>query len=120
MPTAEHNCNEITQRIMAAFAEVPWPYGSAVHINTPEEAMAELEDILLRSDEAMKYMLPRIMCVAVTAAKPPLLERLLSRLLEFLDVDFYDPEGTNNPLKQAKLRMFSGYTPAQAKAVWRW
>jgi hypothetical protein len=60
------------------------------------------------------------MCVTIVEAQSPLRERLLCSLVRFLDVDFFDPESTNQLLKEANLAMFSNYSAAQSLAIWNW
>jgi hypothetical protein len=114
------NLKMLTGEITAAFANVPWLYDTPAQQLTPESTAAIVEDLFLMSDEDKRYELPRAMCVAVAEAKPPLRELLLRRLIEFLDVDFYDPERTNDLLKEARLRAFSSYSTAQSLAIWSW
>lgn len=110
----------LVKQIDAAFADVPWLYGETPSPFTPESAAKALEDIFLTTDGVKKYELPRMLCVAVTRAEPPLRERLLCRLIEFLDVDFHDPQMTNEPLKEARRKTFSSYSNAQSLVIWNW
>jgi len=73
----------LTQKIHAAFADVPWQYEAPAENLTPANAFEVMEDFFLISDSDKHYELPRVMSVAITEAKPPLLKELLCRLIEF-------------------------------------
>jgi len=110
----------LTTETMAAFADARWPHDSPPEVIEPGNALEVADDLLLYSDETKKYELPRLMCLAINSAKSPLRDRLLCRLIEFTDVDFDDPEGTNDLLKEAKRRVFSTYSETQSTAIRRW
>lgn len=114
------NAEALIKEIDAAFADVIWPYKTPPRTLTAEDTAALVEDLYLMSDEDKHYEISRAMCVAITQAKPLLRDQLLCRLVEFLDADFYDPEGINGPLKEAKLRAFACYSTAQSIAIWNW
>ena len=114
------NVEALTKEISAAFAHVPWPYEVPAENLTPANALEIMEEIFLISDSDKQYELPRIMSVAITEAPSPLLKKLLCRVIEFLDADFYDPDQTNDFLKKHNFQRFSGYTLTQSAAIWRW
>jgi hypothetical protein len=114
------NLEALTQKIYAAFADVPWLYEVPAENLTPADALEVIEEIFLISDSDKHYELPRIMSVTITEAKPPLLKKLLCRLIEFLDADFYDPDETNDFLKKRNFEMFSNYSLSQSSAILSW
>jgi hypothetical protein len=105
---------------IAAFADVPWPHDPPPEVIEPGNALKVAGDLFLYSDDTKKYELPRLMCLAITSIESPLRSRLLCRLIEFMDVDFDDPERTNNLLKDAKRRVFSTFSESQSMAIRRW
>jgi hypothetical protein len=106
--------------IEKAFSDVPWLYESSPEILTPEATERIVDEFYLMSDEDKHYELPRALCVAITEAKPPLQERLLCSLIEFMDVDFFDPGKSDDLLKEAKYRIFRNYSCEQSVSVAKW
>lgn len=105
---------------MAAFAGTRWPHDSPPEVIEPSDALQVADELFRVSDATKKYELPRLMCLAITSLESSQREHLLCRLIEFMDVDFDDPEGTNDLLKEAKRRAFSTYSDAQSMAIRRW
>jgi hypothetical protein len=114
------DAQSLAAETVAAFSDACWPHRSPPEVIEPTNALQIVDELFLYSDETKKYELPRLMCLAITTPESALRNRLLCRLIEFMDVDFDDPEGTNHLLKEAKRRIFTTYSKTQSIVIRQW
>ena len=106
--------------IAATFSGSRWPHPGPPEEINPENARDIARELFLFSDETKKYELPKLMSLAIASGNAGASKELIRTLLEFLDVEFDDPEGTNDELKKAKRRIFCDYSPSEAKVILSW
>jgi hypothetical protein len=120
--STQMNAGELTSQLGTAFGDAPWPHASPPEEIGGDNALRLAEELFLISDATKKFELPRLMCFATSleGSQSHLNNRLLCRLIEFLDVAFHDPDGTNDLLISAKRRAFASYTDTQSLVILRW
>jgi hypothetical protein len=96
------NQQELLNQIAFAFADATWPHDGPPEEIDIQNALQIADDLFLRYDETVKYELSKLMSLVVGAGEH-LDKRVLCKLIDFVDVEFDDQEGTNDPLKSAKL-----------------
>jgi hypothetical protein len=118
--TGGTDADKLVAELTAAFGDAFWPHNSPPEDIDVSNALQVAEELFLVSDATKKFELPRLMSLAIRIEPSVLRSRVLFLLIEFLDVDFDDPDGTNDLLKETKRRVFSSYDSVQSLAILRW
>ena len=108
----------LAKQLLDAFARVT--VDASVTVSSPEEGEECLEQFFALEDEVKKWLLPRLMILALSLSDNKRRRKYFSRLIEFLDVDFDDVSGCNGPLKSAQMRAVRDYDTCQAAAICDW
>jgi len=119
-PLAGGDAEKLATELTIAFSDAIWPHDSPPEDIDVSNALQIADELFLVSDATKKFELPRLMSLAIRIKPSVLRDRLMFLLVEFLDVDFDDPGGTNDLLKAAKRRAFLGYSNAQALIILQW
>lgn len=115
------NSQNISDEVLSAFRDVPCPQDSVSPATIDaSNAIEAVDDMLGYSAEVTKYDLPRLMCAGISMAEVDVRDRLLCRLICFFDVEFFDPEGNYDLVREIKRQRFSSFSNAQCAAIHKW
>jgi hypothetical protein len=116
----EHHAEALIDEIIQAFrAETPSASGQKGEI-TPQESFEIIEEIYLFEDDQKKLYVPGMLLATIKCRGFDEQTKLIFRLVEFFDADFYDHSGNNDFFKKAKIRIFSSFTEVESKAIFHW
>ncbi len=106
--------------VREAFSEIPLPTTPARDSIDSNSIADALEDLNLIPDDVVIYIIPKILIYFIESSTASPQNAMLCKFIEYIDVDFFDPEDSYTELKEVKFVTFEKIVKSQAGAIFEW